>query len=476
MAYADLSKKPWIIRAPLQALLLWTPDGAGHFAKWTNGWAFDPLVTTPIAILLFVPFAAYTDPGAVAATFVMLVYISPAALPVGLFFAFWTAWMRYIRYTFWFNNPMILLEIQLPPEVEKTPAAMELFLAALWNTGGETTFIQRIWKGQFRPVWTLEIVGSEGQVRFYLHLRKAWKNIVEARLYGQYPEAKIVEAEDYAAKINFNLDEYELFGSEYEKGGAVAQALPIRTYVDYGLHMSPDKPEQQVDPITNTLELLGSIGKDEHFWLQIIIRPRKADEWYGFYLKEDKYREPAHEEIKKITEGAIKRAQALTDDESEKKKVGTRGAMLLTGGEKLRVESIERSLTKLIFECGFRVVYFAKRTKYNGINAGAIIRFFDAFRYPDYNALGVTRGTTYFDYPWQDWGNIRKSMEKRNLFNNYRHRAYFYVPLDQKPVFMTTEELATLWHFPSSVVKTPALDRVASRRAEAPQNLPVAPL
>ena len=80
---------------------------------------------------------------------------------------------------------------------------------------------------------------------------------------------------------------------------------------------------------------------------------------------------------------------------------------------------------------------------------------------------------SYFDYPWQDWGFIRRSIEKRNLFNNYRHRAYFFVPLDQAPVFMTTEEIATLWHLPSSVVKTPSLDRVPSRRAEAPPNLPV---
>lgn len=473
---ADLDKKPWIVRVPLQALLLWTPTEAERFAKWTNGWAFDPLATTPFAVFFLIALAAYADPKAVAATFAVLVYISPVVLPIGLFFAFWIVWIRYLRHAFWFNNPMILLEIQLPSEVEKTPAAMELFLAALWNTGGETTFIQRIWKGQFRPIWTLEIAGNEGQVRFYLHLRKAWKNIVEARLYGQYPEAKITEVDDYASKINFNLDEYELFGSEYEKGGAVAQALPIRSYVDYGLHMAPDKPEQQVDPITNTLELFGSIGKDEYFWMQIIMRARKKDEWYGFYKSRDQFAEPAKEEIKKITEGAIKRAQALTDDEAEKKKVGTRGAMLLTGGEKLRVEAIERSLTKLIFECGFRVVYFAKRGKYNGINAGAIIRFFDAFRYPDYNALGVTRGTSYFDYPWQDWGNIRKSIEKNNLFNNYKNRAYFYVPLDQAPVFMTTEELATLWHLPSSVVKTPSLDRVASRRSEAPPNLPVATL
>jgi hypothetical protein len=35
---------------------------------------------------------------------------------------------------------------------------MELVLVGLWNNGSETTFLQRIWKGQFRVVSTLELV------------------------------------------------------------------------------------------------------------------------------------------------------------------------------------------------------------------------------------------------------------------------------------------------------------------------------
>ena len=211
------------------------------------------------------------------------------------------------------------------------------------------------------------------------------------------------------------------------------------------------------------------------------MKARKKDEWYGFYHAKDSYLEGAKEGIRKITETAVARAQASTPDEAEKKKIGSRGSMLMSPGEKDRVEAIERSLTKNLFECGFRVVYIAKRSvsgrdPYHGINNGAVIRFFDAYRYPNYNALGVTaRLNAYFDYPWQDFMDIRKTIEKRNAWFRYKHRAFFYVPYDQVPVFMTTEELATIWHFPSSAVKTPALDRVPSRRSEAPPNLPTGP-
>jgi hypothetical protein len=100
---------------------------------------------------------------------------------------------------------------------------------------------------------------------------------------------------------------------------------------------------------------------------------------------------------------------------------------------------------------------------------------FAPFRYPDYNSFVPGRGLAIFDYPWQDWRDIRHNMIKRRLYFWYKHRAYFYVPTDQDPIMLTTEELASIWHFPSMAVQTPGLVRVPSRVGEAPPNLPVAP-
>jgi hypothetical protein len=448
-------------------------DAALKTAKWLDGWNIEVLLVAPLLSGALIWFAAYADPRAVDGALAMFVALSPLWLPVALFFMFWTIWMHYIRFLFWAKTENVLLEIQLPPEIEKSPLAMELFLTTLVNTGGEATFIKRIWQGSYRPIWSLEIASNGGRIGYYLHLRRAFKNVVEARLYGQFPEAKIREVEDYAAKVPFNLEEYDLWGAEFQKGEI--DALPIFTYINYGLHESPDKPEIQVDPISHVTELFGSIGPGEHFWMQIVAKARKKDEWYGFYYGKDSYKEAAKAKIKEITEGAIKRAKELTSDEAEQKKVGSRGAMLLTGGEKNKVEAIERSLTKMVFECGIRVIYFAKKDRYYGPHAANVIGLFNPLRYPDYNGLGITRGTTIFDYPWQDIAGIREARAKRNLFYHYRDRAYFYVPYDQVPVMLTTEELATLWHFPNSFVKSPGLDRVSSRRAEAPPNLPTAP-
>ncbi len=444
--------------------------------KWLYGWAFEPLVVVPIAFLILLLIVASVDPGAISATLAMVVALSPIWLPIGLLILFWIIWIHYIQYMFWFKQEYVLLEIQLPPEVEKSPLSMELFLTAMWNSGGEATFIARIWKGQFRPVFTLEIASNEGQIKFYLHCRKNWKNILEAKLYGQFPEARVTEVPDYVAPIPYNTTDYSLWGAEYAKTDV--DALPIKTYIDYALDKSPDKPESQVDPITNLVEFLGQIGQGEYLWMQIMMRapkgsrPGSTNWWYGFPVKGNPWKDAAKVKIQEITRGAIERAQAFVDDDIEKKKVGARGSTLLTGGEKLQVEAIERSLTKLHFECGIRVLYVAENDKFSGINIGSVVHFFAPYRQVNYNAIMPTRGDSDFDYPWQDWGGIRQNRVKRNLFFRYKHRAYFYVPYDQVPTNLTTEELATIWHFPSSVVQTPALDRVPSRRSEAPVNLP----
>jgi hypothetical protein len=329
-----------------------------------------------------------------------------------------------------------------------------------------------VWKGSFRPIWSLEIASNEGRIGYYIHLRREWRNIIEARLYGQFPEAKIVEVEDYVSRVPFNLEEYDFFGAEYEKGEI--GALPIRTYTDWKLDEDP-KEEFKIDPITNVLELLSQVGPGEYFWLQIILKTRRnGEEWYGFRTKGDHFKEPATGEVESVMTGAAKRAQKLVEQE----KIEQGRMVTMTKSEGRRIERIEESLSKLIFECGIRVVYLAKKENFKGINVGGIIRFFDGFKGQygnrEYNSLGVTRGNTIFNYPWQDFMDIRSSILKKTGFFHYKNRAYFYVPYDQVPVYMNTAELATIWHFPSTSVQTPGLNRVPSRRAEAPVNLPTA--
>ncbi|HVV39215.1 MAG TPA: hypothetical protein VHD31_02715 [Candidatus Paceibacterota bacterium] len=444
--------------------------------NWTpSGYRVETLLISFIGLMILICTAAYLDPMAIKAVGTATVAMSPVWIPLFLATVFWTTWIEYLRFQYLFRRKMVLLEVQLPPEVIKSPLAMELFLTALWNNGSETSFIQRIWKGQFRVIWTLEIASNEGKVSFYIHLPKDWRNIVEARLYGQFPEAKVTEAEDYTTKVHFNKEEYTWWGTEYKK--SKAGAVPIKTYVDYALDKNPDTPEIQVDPLTNILEYMSSIGQGEYVWLQFIIKARKADEWYGFYKSKDSYKEGGKKEIADMMAAAGERAKKLVGDDPEKQaQAQARGLTLLTEVERRKVEAIERAMSKLLFECGIRSMYIVKKERFQLVNIGSLVRLFDPFRSGEYfNNINVTRGMSIFDYPWQDFMNIRRNKIMDQIMFYYRERAYFYVPYDQSPEFFNVEELASLWHFPNSLVNPPGLERVASKRAEAPSNLPTGP-
>lgn len=448
---------------------------AEALAKWLSGWGFEPILVSPILLFFFFIFFLIKDLGALSAFITALAALSPVWVPLFLLRYVWILWMHYIRYQFWFNTKFVLLEVTLPPEVNKSPLAMEVVLSTMHNSGGEATFIKRIWNGNYRPVWSLEIASNEGRVSFYMHMRADWRNVVEARLYGQFPEAKITEVDDYVAKVPFNLNDYSIFGCEYKK--REAGAVPIKTYPMYELDKDPDTPETTVDPLTHILEAMSQIGKDEYMWLQFIMKARKKDEWYGFYKKADVFKDDGEAAIKKVIQEAVERVAGKdTKDEKVKelqKQLKTRGAQILTEDERDKVDAIQKSMGMQIFEVGIRGLYLAKKESFKGVNIGsAIISMFTPFNSADLNALGPTRGLTPFDYPWQDFHEIRKNRIREQLFFHYKHRAYFYPPYDQTAVFMNLQEMATLWHFPSSGVQAPGLERVASKRAEAPSGLP----
>jgi hypothetical protein len=445
-------------------------DEAHSVWKWFAGYKIETTIIAGPVIIALACFAWVWDPPTVPATVAMLVALSPIWLPFFLGTMLLVTWVHYVRYHFWFNREMTLLEIQLPAEVTKSPEGIEIFLSSIYNTGSETTFLNRLWKGGFRPVWSLEMASNEGKISFYIHCMKVWMHAVEGRIYGQYPEAKVMEVDDYVTKVPFNLDDYELWGSEYRKMNAVG-AIPFKTYVDFSLDKDTDTPETKTDPMVNIWEVMNLMGKDEYLWMQIIIRGHAKQDWYGFPDKDDAFVEDGKKKIKEFMAGAAKRAQEVL---KESDIVDGKMNALLTEGERDTVKAIEHSFSKNIFDSGMRIVYIAKKEKFKGITGAFLYRGFQVFRNKDSGIIG-TRGMIRFDYPWEDFMGIRERQIKKLLHFHYKYRAYFNVPYDQVPMYLSTEEIATLWHFPWSSTKTPGLNRVPAKTETAPSNLPILP-
>ena len=376
---------------------------------------------------------------------------------------FWHFWVLYVQQLSISNEAMILLEVRLPKELTKSPRAMEIILNAFAQRS-PSNWYAAYYEGKVRAYSSLEIVSEGGKVKFYIYIRKGMKNLVEAQIYAQYPEVEVHEVDDYTRAVPYGAPgaQYELWGSEYKL--AKEDAYPIKTYIDYGLDKDP-KEEFKIDPLTSVIETLGSIGQGEYIWFQMIIMatdpypPRPGS--HGLKSWKDQGKE--------LIEKLSKRDQAKVLKPGE---VPDFVKAQLTPREKDMLESVERNLSKTAFDVGMRCLYIARKEKFNRGMTGALGGLLSPFATGDLNSFKGTRGTSV-DYPWQDPFGVKVAKRKRNLFEAYCKRGYFYYPYTRKPFVLSAEEIATIYHFPGMVAETPTLGRIESKRGEAPVNLPI---
>lgn len=390
----------------------------------------------------------------------------------------WNLWVTYINMVYLRSVDWVILEITPPKEVFKSPEAMELVLN-VFNGGGAGNWYEKYWKGELAQYYSLEIVSTEGKIHFYVRCAKKFKKAFEAQLYAQYPQAEVKEVEDYTKKIpDFSSGLVNLFA--YNLKLKKDDPYPIKSYIDFGLDRAIGslEEEQRIDPITPTLETMGSIGIGEHIWVQINFRQAvkrhttKKGEGQSW---QDKSREIV-EELK---------AKANTKDE-EGKTVNGR----LTKGEQQVIESIERHRNKAGFDCGIRVLYVAKKENFNGNTISAFTAMFRQYSTSeDMNALSMFELTKTPDaMPWKDPFDRKVKKMKKHYLGDYKDREYFYRPFRFDKIeryftnpetggsdgfLLTSEELATLFHLPGRVAETPTFTRIESKKGEPPANLPI---
>ncbi len=398
----------------------------------------------------------------------------------------WKFWLHYIRQDFISGITYVMLEVVPPREVLRSPKAMELFLTnALYhysNKGGKEEY----WQG---AVWfwhSLEIVSIEGQVHFYIRTPTRLKEYVETQMYAQYPQAQIRVVEDYTLAVDeiTPQSDWNLWGCEFQL--EKPEAYPIKTYVDYGLDKDPDE-EFKVDPLSPVVELFGSIKKGEQMWVQFVVRPSKVEyHTHGTWFGKHDWVAEAQNEIEKLME---KYALSNLIEGSTEKKTRPPYAMEPT------IKGMTTKITKLGFDTGIRVCYVAKKDAWDLNNRRNIRMIFRQYNNPLVNSL-VRKNSTQADA----FGSIFTiSPEKVMVLSNrmlteYRERSFFYLPMRHHlaaylpwpisptlfmkyfhphTMVLNVEELATLWHFPGQILKVPTLERIESKEAAPPTNLPL---
>ena len=411
--------------------------------------------------------------------------------PVVLMYTGFELWHHFVTERFVLGMTWTLFEIEVPRDVEKSPMAMELiFTNAMYHASQKGLW--EIWIQGAPHFWfSLEIAGFNGEVHFYIRSPSRIRDLVETQVYAQYPQAKVKEVEDYTLAVPFDApnNDWFVWGAEWKLLNH--DALPIRTYKDYGLDEPSDKETLKIDPLTPTIEYLGALKRGQQVWIQHVIRPSlKSYHGHG-------HGAPKHH-------GWVDEAQAEMDRMLEP----YRQYRLQEGGPKMgqyasevrpprtveeKMEKIREKIAKLGFDVGIRVVCVADARyntveEFNGLRRSVRL-IFRQYNAPDSNSL-VRINATQFDSPFADPTGLAIWKLKNRMLNWYRLRIFYHPPLwysfdygatitsftGAKPLVisvMNVEEIATFFHFPGQVSQAPSFKRVESRVAKPPSNLPI---
>lgn len=360
-----------------------------------------------------------------------------------------------------------LFEIQIPREIIKSPATMELICS--------NAFFQDSW-------FSLEIVSIDGKIHFYIRTPTKIKKIIETQIYAQYPQAKVIEVEDYTNHIPpYHEDgNWNVWGCEFTK--ASHSARPIKTWRKMEEMKSGTKEEYKIDLITPTLEYLGSLSKGEQIWIQFVIRPSVL-KFLNKSGKEKTFEKgAAQDEINNMTAPYAKK------DEKGGTQTEARPPIFLEDV----IKDMSNQMRQLHFDVGIRMMVLADKKIISDDNFKGLYKssdmIFRQFSYPDVNELKKIN-PTQFDVSWSDPTGLTLNKIKKRMLDFFRTRTFFYPPLQYtfdypfpfslffpsntpKLFVMSVEELASIYHFPGMSSETPSFKRVDSKIAKPPANLP----
>ncbi len=255
-----------------------------------------------------------------------------------------------------------------------------------------------------------EIVGKKADIRFYVSAPSRIIDLVEKTIYGYYPNADIQKAEEPNI---FSEEGKVAYASLVQKSSSY---LPLKTYRDI--------PTDSLSALTSAIS---KMDDGEGAMIQVLLRPIK-DNW------------------KKEGKSYI--------SETKKKEADPEKATFKTDQKTL--EKIDEKVSRPGFETALRIVVSAKDKQHAEAHLRNIKTAFSQFN-SDLNSLKAA-----------------KIRFKGGFMLNF---IYKFFPVVNLPYAKTTsvfssDELASLFHFPNKTVETPHINWLKAKTAPVPADVP----
>jgi len=308
----------------------------------------------------------------------------------------------------------VLLQIALPRDNEiKIDTAEQLF-AALSSIGKG---------GMFKnpPHLTFEIVGMPGDIRFYVHMPGKLKDLVEKQINGAYPDAEILAVNSGMTKREGTIigNDYNIFSNE---GKVAFASLRLKTSNYKPIKVYKDLP---VDPLSSITSVLAKMTEGEGAAIQVVITPADSS-----------WKKPGRSFL-----SATKKTES--NPETAKYSADSR-----------ELEGIENKIGKPGFNTVVRIVVSSTSKVSADAHLGNIMSAYSQF----------------------DGANSFTKNKVRSKGSFLKDFVYRYLPMTGSPSVLTSEELATIFHFPNKSITTPNIFWMNAKRAPAPAQIPTSGL
>jgi DNA helicase HerA-like ATPase len=304
---------------------------------------------------------------------------------------------------------MITLEVKLAKENEiKIDAADQMFSS--FASLKKSGFWSFL---EVDDVVSFEIIGKKAEIRFYVSAPNRIIDLVEKTIYGYYPMADIKKVDEPNI---FSEQGKVVFGGLVQKESSY---MPIRLYRDL--------PTDSLSAITSSLSKFDDF---EAGIIQILIRPAGAK-----WKKEGK----SYVSSTKKNEANPEKATFKTDPKV--------------------LEKIEDKCSKSGFETTIRFVVTAKTKDMADTHLKNIKNAFTQFN-SDLNNFTST-----------------KDLFKGGFMINFIYKFFPIIdfsiwPFKKSISVLSTDELATIFHFPNKTVETPHVQWLKAKTAPVPIEVP----
>ncbi len=406
-----------------------------------------------------------------------------------LFFGFKEIWTNSRQAKYAAKSEWVYLAIDVPKNNEQSFKAVEQIFANLAGASKNPDTLDKYWTGYHQPAFSLELVSIEGYIQYIIRSPKVFRDLVEAAIYAQYPDAQITEIEDYTKGIDpetFKEKGYDLWAAQF--GLINDEAYPIKTYPLFEHPIS----QLTVDPLAAVLEIFSRMNKGEQAWYQIIIKP-VGDNWKE--KSQAKVKELIGTPVSAPKQGLIDKTLDAPgrwagqvgdlfipvggkDDKKDDKKMEVPSKMLyLSPGEKAAVEAIDRKTDKIGFICKIRYIYLTKGVKLaktKGVSGfiGALKQY-NLLNSNGFYPIGVTKTSSeWWQNLYKKYGEKVVTKIQKKTLANFKSRSS-WAGADKEGFILNTEELASLYHFPLMGVVAPTVKTTDAKRGQAPMGLPV---